>query len=37
MLSDEEIAEQWEYKVSDPHTPQVIEAIDETKEESEKE
>jgi GTP-binding protein len=25
ILSDEEIAEQWEYKVSDPHTPQVIE------------
>jgi GTP-binding protein len=25
LLSDEEIAEQWEYKVADPHTPRVEE------------
>jgi GTP-binding protein len=38
VLSEEEIAEQWEYKVSDPHTPQIVEVIevtDKEKEESE--
>jgi GTP-binding protein len=37
ILTDDEIAEQWEYKVSDPHTPQVIEVSEEATEESEKE
>jgi len=38
VLTEEEIAEQWEYKVSDPHTPQIVEVIevtDKEKEESE--
>ncbi|CAB4585427.1 unannotated protein [freshwater metagenome] len=28
VLSDEEIAKQWEYNVEDPHSPQVIQVID---------
>jgi GTP-binding protein len=38
ILSEEEIAEQWEYKVTDPHTPRIIEEVVEvTTEESERE
>jgi GTP-binding protein len=28
VLSDEEIAEQWEYKVADPHTPRVEDLVE---------
>ena len=28
ILSDDEIAKQWEYNVEDPHSPQVIQVID---------
>jgi GTP-binding protein len=28
VLSDDEIAKQWEYNVEDPHSPQVIQVID---------
>jgi len=42
ILTEEEIAEQWEYKVADPHTPRIVEEVVEevveaTREESERE
>jgi GTP-binding protein len=34
VLSDDEIARQWEYNVSDPHSPKLVE-VDATDEEGE--
>ena len=28
LLSEEEIAKQWEYNVSDPHTPKIVDVVD---------